>query len=381
MQAHDEPLLGYRVRMLKRTVVGFLSLQAAAGLAAAAEPVAFKLGTFERGGRRFLGVVLREELFIDLAAADAAVPGGGKLGPLTDMKDAIARYDPGLRTRIRQIVDAMLEQPPRPSWVMDLTTVRTLAPILYPTTMLNVAVNYREHGVEMAGRDPNAGAPAGQPAASAPGAPPPGTTSISGIWERKPGEARWNPYMFIKLPSAVIAAGEAIRIPPGRTQIDWECELGIVIGREARQVPVARARDYIFGYTIEHDVSDRGGRGDPRHGSDWLIAKSHDTFAPMGPFVVPAEFVADPQKLAVRFTLNGQLMQDASTSLMIHDVYELVSYASHITTLRPGDVIATGTPAGVGSGRKPPIFLKAGDVAACTYEGIGTLTNPVAAAQ
>ena len=99
----------------------------------------------------------------------------------------------------------------------------------------------------------------------------------------------------------------------------------------------------------------------------------------MGPFVVPREFVPAPQKLAVRFTLNGQLMQDANTSLMIHDVYELVSYASHITTLRPGDVIATGTPAGVGSGRKPPIFLKAGDVAVCSYEGIGTLTNPVAA--
>jgi 2,4-diketo-3-deoxy-L-fuconate hydrolase len=247
--------------------------------------------------------------------------------------------------------------------------------------MLNVAVNYREHGLEMAGRDPNvAASPAGQAAASAPGTPPPGTTSIPGIWERGAEEQRWNPYMFIKLPSAVIASGEPIRLPPGRTQIDWECELGIVIGREARRVPVARAADHIFGFTLENDVSDRAGRGDGRHGSDWLIAKSHDSFAPMGPFVVPREFVADPQKLRVRFTLNGQLMQDASTSLMIHDVFELVSYASHITTLHPGDVIATGTPAGVGSGRKPPVFLKAGDLAECTYEGIGTLRNPVAEA-
>jgi 2-keto-4-pentenoate hydratase/2-oxohepta-3-ene-1,7-dioic acid hydratase in catechol pathway len=97
--------------------------------------------------------------------------------------------------------------------------------------------------------------------------------------------------------------------------------------------------------------------------------------------VVPKEFVADPQKLAVKFTLNGQLMQDSSTSAMIHDVYELVSYASHITTLRPGDVIATGTPPGVGSGRTPPVFLKPGDVSSCTYEGIGTLVNPGEAAR
>ena len=125
-------------------------------------------------------------------------------------------------------------------------------------------------------------------------------------------------------------------------------------------------------------MSDRGGRGDTRHGSDWLIAKSHDTFAPMGPFIVPKEFVPDPQKLKVTFKLNGQVMQDANTSLMIHTVFEQVSYASHILTLRPGDVIATGSPAGVGSARNPPIFLKAGDISECTYEGVGTLRNPVA---
>ena len=127
--------------------------------------------------------------------------------------------------------------------------------------------------------------------------------------------------MFMKLPSAVIADGESIRLPPGRTQIDWECELGVVIGRDGRPCGGGReAGDYIFGYTLENDVSDRGGRGDTRHGSDWLIGKSHDTFAPIGPFIVPKEFVPNPQKLAIKFTLNGQLMQDANTSLMIHDV-------------------------------------------------------------
>jgi len=362
-----------------RALVALMALSTAAGLARGAEPApTFKLGSFERDGKPFVGIVLRDVLVIDLAAANAALPQGPRTDVPADLKQLIARYNAGLRARILAIVAQVNAAPSRPAYAMELSAVRTLAPIRYPTTMLNVAVNYREHGLEMAGRDPNAAAPSpGQ--AAAPGAPSPGTTSIPGIWQRAADEPRWNPYMFIKLPSAVIATGEPILVPPGRTQIDWECELGIVIGREARRVPAARARDVIFGYTVENDVSDRGGRGDGRHGSDWLIAKSHDTFAPMGPFVVPSEFVSDPQELTVRFTLNGQLMQEASTSLMIHDVYELVAYASHITTLRPGDVIATGTPAGVGSGRKPPVYLKAGDVGACTYEGIGTLRNPVEA--
>ncbi len=364
---------------MKRLLAGCLALWGLAAASSTAQrQVPFKLGTFERDGKPFVGIVLRDAVVVDLAAAGAALPAGGAaVSPPADMKDLIARYESGLRARILDIV-ARVEQAgaARPPYVFDLAAVKTLPPIVHPTTMLNVAVNYREHAQEMAGAGA-AAAPAPQ-AGAAFGSAPPGTTSAPGIWERRPDDTRWNPYMFVKLPSAVIASGEAIRLPPGRTQIDWECELGVVIGREARRVPIASARDYIFGYTIENDVSDRGGRGDSRHGNDWLIAKSHDTFAPMGPFIVPREFVPDPQKLAVTFTLNGQVMQDSNTSLMIHDVYEQVSYASHIITLRPGDVIATGSPAGVGSARKPPIFLKNGDMSVCTYEGIGSLRNPVA---
>ena len=125
-------------------------------------------------------------------------------------------------------------------------------------------------------------------------------------------------------------------------------------------------------------MSDRGGRGDQRFGSDWLLMKSHATFAPLGPFITPKEFIRDARNMNVRFTLNGQVMQDASTRFMIHDVFEQVAYGSNILPLVAGDVIATGSPAGVGSARNPPIFLKDGDRMSCTYEGVGTLNNPVA---
>jgi 2-keto-4-pentenoate hydratase/2-oxohepta-3-ene-1,7-dioic acid hydratase in catechol pathway len=364
-----------------------LILAAAAAASAAAQsasrstPAApFKLGTFERNGKAFVGLVMRDDAVIDLAAATAALPVGARRARVpADMKELIGRYDTdsALRGLIAEVVAlATKEAAPaqRPKFAIDLKDVKTRPPIMYPTTMLNVAVNYREHAQEMAGRLGEAPTGNGAPP---PGNALPGTRSAPGIWERAADDTRWNPYMFIKLPSAVIASEEAIQLPPGRTQIDWECELAIVIGREASQVPVASAKEYIFGYTLENDVSDRAGRGDTRHGSDWLIAKSHDTFAPMGPFIVPKDQVPDPQKLTVTFTLNGQMMQNANTSLMIHNVYELVSYASHITTLHPGDVISSGSPAGVGSARNPPIYFKSGDVAVCTYEGIGTLRNPV----
>jgi 2-keto-4-pentenoate hydratase/2-oxohepta-3-ene-1,7-dioic acid hydratase in catechol pathway len=366
---------------MKRALLVLLAAWTIAALSPSAQGARpFKLGTFERQQKPFVAIVLDDAVVIDFGRANAAVSASGaKVAPPADMKDLIARYDDGIRSRILEIVAAVTSAGARwPDYVMDLKTVKTRPPIMYPTTMLNVAVNYRAHAAEMAGREP--GAPPAQGAAPAPGDALPGTKSAPGIWERRPDDARWNPYMFIKLPSAVIGDGEAIRLPSGRTQIDWECELGVVIGRRASRVSIDRANDFIFGYTLENDVSDRGGRGDTRHGNDWLIAKSHDTFAPMGPFIVPREFVPNPQKLAVTFRLNGELMQDANTSLMIHSVFEQVSYASNITTLRPGDVIATGSPAGVGSARTPPVFLKAGDLAVCSYEGIGTLTNPVAAA-
>src|SRR5262245_30217716 len=333
----------------------------------------FKLGTFQAQARTFVGIVLNDSLVVDFAAAGRAITPASNVALPTDMKDLIARYNAGVRERIIQVVRSVNAQTgARPAYVYELAAIKTMPPIMYPTTMLNVAVNYTEHGAEMAARD-------GSRASETPqGSALPGTKSAPGVWERKSNDTRWNPYMFLKSPTAVIANGESIQLPVGRTDIDWECELGVVIGRRGSRVSAANAKDYIFGYTIENDVSDRGGRGDTRFaGSDWLIGKSHDTFAPMGPFIVPREFVANPQKLAIKVLLNGKPFQEGTSADMIHDVYEQVEYASNIMTLRPGDVIATGTPPGVGSAKKPPVFFKAGDSLSCTYEGIGTLANPV----
>ena len=283
------------------------------------------------------------------------------------MKDLIARYDSGLRARILEIVRTVGDT--RPAYVYDVSALKILPPIMYPTTMLNVAVNYREHDIEMA-RAP------GDTRTATAGEAPAGTMSAPGIWERAAGDTRWNPFMFIKTPGAIVAEGEAVRLPVGRTQIEWECELGVVIGRPATRVAQARAMDYMFGYTLENDMSDRGGRGDTRFGSDWLITKNHDTFAPMGPFITPKEFVKDVGNTGMKFSLNGQVLQEGTTAQMIHNVPEQIVYASNIITLRPGDVIATGTPPGVGSARNPPILLKAGDRMACTLRRRGHADQP-----
>jgi 2-keto-4-pentenoate hydratase/2-oxohepta-3-ene-1,7-dioic acid hydratase in catechol pathway len=335
----------------------------------------FKLGTFERQGRAFLGMVLRDAQVVDIASANTAFegrnPAAAKVAIPGDMKGLIARYEAGLRERLYAISNEAAGASNAPQYVYRLSDVKTLPPVR-PAVMLNAAVNYREHGEGIEQQRARAGTAALPP----PAAP---SKTAPGIWERKDGDERWNPYLFLKLPTAIIASGEAIRVPTGRVQIDHECELGVVVGKPARHVPLERAADYVFGYTIQNDVSDRGGRGDTRFGSDWLIGKNHDTFAPLGPFIVPKEFVKDPMNLRQVLTLNGEVKQDSNTRQMIHSAYDLLQYASNILTLQPGDVIAGGSPAGTNIERAQPRWMQAGDTVVCTIEGIGTLTNPVVA--
>jgi 2-keto-4-pentenoate hydratase/2-oxohepta-3-ene-1,7-dioic acid hydratase in catechol pathway len=328
----------------------------------------FKLGTFEERGRIFLGLVLRDIVVVDISQANAALEGAKPTIP-SDMKDLILRY-PELRPRLYAIASAAAgASGARPAYIKDVQSLKILPPVS-PGTILNAAVNYQEHANEMLPGSASTSGPASKEQENI-------NKGIPGIWDRKPGDTRQNPYLFLKAPAAVIASGEAIRIPPGREEVDWECELNAVIARPASHVPVERAADYIFGYTLQNDVSDREFRADGRHGSDWFIAKSHDTFAPLGPFIVPKEFVKDPMKLSQKFILSGKVMQDSSTERMTHNVYEMVSFASNVITLKPGDLVSMGSPAGVGAGRAKPVFMKSGDVSVCTIEGIGTLTNPV----
>lgn len=327
----------------------------------AQESVPFKLGTFEDDAGRFLGLVLEDSVVVNIAQANDALAGARAAIP-GDMKELIIRYSE-LSPRLAIIATAVSSsEGTQAAYVKNVDEVKILPPMM-PNIMYATGSNYSDHAEEMDG--PLEG-------------PPP--DSITGIWERAAGDTRQNPYVFIKIPSTIIADGEAIRMMPDRHNLDYECEFAAVVGTTATRVPPERAEDYIFGYTLLHDVSDRGGRPDETpFGADWLLMKNHDTWAPFGPFIVPKEFVPDPHNLKQTLTLNGNLMQDSSTANMTHDTFDILSFVSHNLTMHPGDVFAMGTPAGVGVARDPQVFMKAGDEASCTIESIGTLTNPVVA--
>lgn len=191
-------------------------------------------------------------------------------------------------------------------------------------------------------------------------------------------KAASRPYMFLKTATSVIGPNETVRIPPEVQKPDWEVELGVVVGRIARRVKVEDALAYVAGFTIVNDVSARDltKRSDYPFKHDWFQGKNHDTFCPIGPCIVPSRFIADPQAVKLQLRVNGDLMQDGTTAEMIWTVCEQIAYLSTIVTLMPGDLIATGTPAGVGMSRG--IFLRPGDVMTASVEGIGDLCNPVA---
>ncbi len=343
--------------------------------AAAAQP--FRLGSFEHRGEAFLGIVLRDAWAIELERANAALERRNRLWvtlPMpADMNELAGRWSLGMRDRVHGIAEQAaplldLPEAERPVWIHPLEGLKVFPPVR-PGKILAAALNYPAHGVEM-----TTGAPAAMSDASALDDE---QVSMDHFWERDPEDPRQNPYLFMKPGSIAIGHGDPILIKPDREMVDWECELAVVIGTPASDASGEHAGAHIFGFTMMNDVGDREGRGDDRYGSDWLVWKSTETFAPLGPFITPAEFIADPHDLDIRFTLSGEIMQDANTSLMEHTVYELIQFASHNLILEPGDVIATGTPDGVGYARTPPIFMRPGDTAACWAEGVGMLENPV----
>ncbi len=364
---------------MRRTIT-LLTVLALAGPAAAqtgpgiesAEP--FKVGTFEAGGSRFVGLVLRDELVVEIDGANAALQrqtGYPRLPMPEDMLELIGQYEYGVKYRLYEIVNHLvdgerLSGSARPAYVHDLDDVRTLAPIQYPSKVMNAAVNFYSHIDEAASE----------------------AEREEAMRERR--ENRGVPYIFLKpTRGAIVGNGEEIVIPHGRDRTDWEVELATVIGRPAKHVSAAEAENYVFGYMVSIDVSDRGGRppgGFGGGGVDWFVGKGHDSFAPQGPWIVPKEFYGNPmERLHQQLTIDGVTVQDAQAGDMIHSLWELIEYSSSIITLFPGDVLNSGTSGGTAAGadeqRGQGGFLQPGETIEASIEGIGTLRMPAVAGE
>jgi 2-keto-4-pentenoate hydratase/2-oxohepta-3-ene-1,7-dioic acid hydratase in catechol pathway len=218
--------------------------------------------------------------------------------------------------------------------------VKLLAPIPRPPKVICIGLNYRDHAAESKMAIPEV------------------------------------PTVFSKFSTAVIGPGQPIVLPRNSSKPDYEAEFAVVVGQGGRHIPEDRWREHVFGYTMMNDVSARDFQ---MATSQWTMGKTFDTFAPLGPAIVTADEIPDPQNLAISLVLSGEVLQDSNTRELIFPVSRLIAFLSSVFTLEPGDVISTGTPAGVGFARKPPRWLKPGDEVTVRVEGLGELTNPVVA--
>jgi 2-keto-4-pentenoate hydratase/2-oxohepta-3-ene-1,7-dioic acid hydratase in catechol pathway len=223
---------------------------------------------------------------------------------------------------------------------IDAGKAKLLAPITDPPKIICLGLNYRDHAEESGAAIPK------------------------------------EPILFSKYSTSIIGPEQPIVLPPVSEEVDYEAELVIVVGKRGKNLKAETAQEYVAGYTVGHDVSARDWQL-KKDGKQWMVGKTFDTFAPIGPHLVTADEVADPHRLAIRLRLNGKTMQDSNTSQMIFGVGATLAYLSQVFTLEPGDLIFTGTPPGVGFARKPPVYLKGGDVVEVEIEGLGVLRNPV----
>ena len=221
-----------------------------------------------------------------------------------------------------------------------LSDVTVLAPIPRPPKLICVGLNYRDHAIESKMEIPKV------------------------------------PTIFSKFASSVIGPGANIVLPKNSTQPDYEAEFAFVIGKPGRHVAAENWQEHVFGYTMVNDVSARDFQ---MATTQWLMGKTFDTFAPMGPYLVSADEIADPHALDISIRINGEVLQNSNTRELIFKIPDLIAYLSSVVTLEPGDVVSTGTPAGVGFARKPPRFLRPGDDVVVRVDQIGELRNPVVA--
>lgn len=271
--------------------------------------------------------VFLDSHYVDLHATDRALPAG-----------------------VRQLIEggaaalqAARQAAASPKAVkVDAAGVKLLPPVPDPPKIVCLGLNYRDHAAETGAQIPK------------------------------------EPVLFSKYPTALIGHGDNIVLPPVSQEVDYEAELVIVVGTGGRNIKADAALGHVFGYTVGHDVSARDWQL-KKDQKQWMVGKTFDTFAPTGPHIVTADELGDPHRLPIRLRLNGQTMQDSNTKQMIFDVATTLAYLSQVFTLQAGDIIFTGTPPGVGIARKPPVWLKPGDVAEVEIEGIGVLRNPVVA--
>jgi 2-keto-4-pentenoate hydratase/2-oxohepta-3-ene-1,7-dioic acid hydratase in catechol pathway len=330
----------------------------------------YKVGTFAVNDAPFVGLVMRDDsLIVDLSAANRAMqlaPQFSKMDMPEDMLGLIEQYEYGLKFRIYEVVNWLVEESllsggNRPAYIHPVASVDTLAPIQYPSKIMNAAVNFYTHACE--------------------GCTPQELADRT----RQRQEDRGVPYLFLKpTRGAVIGDGEDIIMPFGRDEIEYEVEMAIVFGKAGKYVSAGRAYDHVFGYMVAMDVSDRGGRPPGGYGtrSDWFVGKGHDTFAPHGPWIVPKEFYGDPMERLHQITvIDGVTVQEAQAGDMIHNIPELIEYASSLITVFPGDVLQSGTSGGTGAGRVQRAtgsgYLIDGETIQASIEGIGTLTHTV----
>ncbi|MBT4782594.1 MAG: fumarylacetoacetate hydrolase family protein [Gammaproteobacteria bacterium] len=352
--------------------LALLSAPFTAGAQAMESAEPFKVGTFAINDIPTVGLVMRDDaLVVDLNAANRAMqllPQYSHLDMPVDMIGLIERYEYGLKYRIYEVVNWLVEEEllsgsAMRDFVYPVANVDIMAPIQYPSKIMNAAVNFYTHACEGCNDDELA----------------------QRTKERR--ENRGVPYLFLKpTRGAVIGDGEDIIMPYGRDEIEYEVEMAIVFGRTGKYISADRAYDHVFGYMVAMDVSDRGGRppGGYAMRSDWFVGKGHDTFAPHGPWIVPKEFYGDPMERLHQITVvDGVTVQEAKAGDMIHNIPELIEYASSLITVFPGDVMQSGTSGGTGAGRVERAsgsgFLVDGEIISAQIEGIGTLTHRVVA--
>jgi len=282
-----------------------------------------RLLTFEADGKVRPGVLLETNGIFDLSTAG-----------FSSMLDVIEANSGNFQDLKNVLPEASTDT------AYSLSTVKVLAPIPKPRKLICVGLNYLDHAKETGSEIPSV------------------------------------PTIFNKFATAVIAPGENIILPKVSKAPDYEAEFAFIIGRGGRHIAAESWKEHVFGYTIINDVSARDYQ---RATTQWLMGKTFDTFAPMGPWIVTADAIPDPHNLDIRLEINGETLQDSNTRELIFKIPDLIAFLSSVFTLEPGDIVSTGTPAGVGVARKPPRFLRSGDEVVVKIPAIGELRNPVIA--